>query len=170
MVVSPDVQRVDTDEGWRATLPAPRLAAEVKFLMRRLPLLLLVLILLPDFVHSQTTPQKSNGAELLRACRTALKFEDATSHLSMTDELEGGFCIGMVHGISSTLYLNRSIAAKQVTTVTGIGCVPGDVSNSEAVRVVVGYLEAHPERLHIPEAQLIIEALIQAFPCSSAAT
>jgi hypothetical protein len=33
--------------------------------------------------------------------------------------------------------------------------------------VVVKYLEAHPERLHIESAFLVIDALADAFPCSA---
>ena len=128
---------------------------------------LLCLLLSPCLATAQSG-QDPSGSQLLRACKTALKLEDDQTHLSMRDELEGGFCIGMVHGISSTLYLNRSPRTHVVSRSPNLSCVPKELSNYQAVHLVVGYLETHPERLGEAEGQLIVEALTQAFPCRTA--
>ena len=44
-------------------------------------------------------------------------------------------------------------------------CPPTGSTTGQAVRIVVSFLEAHPERLHEDFTDLAMEALRQAWPC-----
>ena len=44
-------------------------------------------------------------------------------------------------------------------------CVPGHVRLSQAASVVVKYLTAHPSLRHLLAKQLVMNALVDAFPC-----
>lgn len=46
-------------------------------------------------------------------------------------------------------------------------CHPKGVTSAQAVRVVVNYLQAHPQDLHQPFRILAMTALSQAWPCKS---
>ena len=45
-------------------------------------------------------------------------------------------------------------------------CPPSPMPPSQPHRVVVGYLERHPEKLHEDFKGLAIEAMMEAWPCS----
>jgi hypothetical protein len=50
-------------------------------------------------------------------------------------------------------------------------CLPQEgIRVSQGMRIVVHYLETHPERLHLHQRVLVIEALRDAFPCGPAAS
>jgi len=51
-----------------------------------------------------------------------------------------------------------------VATSRGI-CPPSGATVGQAVRVIVAYIDAHPERLHEQFEPLALEALQQAWPC-----
>jgi hypothetical protein len=64
------------------------------------------------------------------------------------------------------------LCAATVGTVRWFGpevgvCVPKDVTNGQSLRVVVAYLEKHPELTHKDFAGLAWIALSEAWPCSA---
>jgi hypothetical protein len=61
-----------------------------------------------------------------------------------------GYCIGLVNGVTN--------ASPQV-------CPDEAVTTGQTVRVVLKYLEDHPEELHLNNAVLAEKALAKAFPC-----
>jgi hypothetical protein len=44
-------------------------------------------------------------------------------------------------------------------------CVPDNVVPGQGVRVVVKYMEAHPEKLHLNFTELAMSALAETWPC-----
>ena len=50
------------------------------------------------------------------------------------------FCAGVVHGLSAT--------ARYVSPPEWQSCAPADSDTRQLLRVVVKYIEAHPERMH----------------------
>jgi len=46
-----------------------------------------------------------------------------------------------------------------------IGCIPQGVDVGQVTAVVVKHLREHPERLHLPFIELLLEAQRKAFPC-----
>jgi hypothetical protein len=63
-----------------------------------------------------------------------------------------GLCMGIVSGVVSTL---------QTSTI----CAPPGVTNFQAIRVIVKYIDDRPEKLHQQFFALAIEALRAAWPC-----
>ena len=53
---------------------------------------------------------------------------------------------------------------KQMVAAQNIICVPLNVTNGQATRVVVKYIDERPQRQHEAFAPLVIEALSGAFP------
>jgi hypothetical protein len=64
-----------------------------------------------------------------------------------------GMCIGYVVGVMSVL------------EYTNYFCRPVKSTHSQATLVVKKYLSEHPEKLHLDADGLVLEALIEAFPC-----
>lgn len=106
-----------------------------------------------------------DGNELLGQCKEALTLQNAggknispkTSHL-------GGICIGKMQGITHTLALLKSDLSPDTRV-----CFPenGRFTNFQAARIVVKFLEDHPDMLHMNETLLSVYAFRQAFPCRS---
>src|SRR5262245_12756343 len=64
------------------------------------------------------------------------------------------FCTAYTNGVTDDLRLFPKII-----------CVPGDVSAGQITRVVIKYLQVHPEQLHHHAANITFDALKAAFPC-----
>ena len=45
-------------------------------------------------------------------------------------------------------------------------CHPPNITNKELVNIVTKYLNAHPEKLHMDDGRLVVDAFIDAFPCN----
>jgi hypothetical protein len=64
-----------------------------------------------------------------------------------------GWCMGLVKGIRDTV------------EAANIVCVPLNVTNEQAVRIVVKYIDDRPQRQHESFSALVIAALSAAFSC-----
>jgi hypothetical protein len=93
---------------------------------------------------------ESNSANsLLPLCKG---FLDATKRVNPSD---AGYCAGLVDGLAS---LGRRVT---------VPCwnPPAKSTVGERVRVVVRYIEAHPQKAHELFVDLAIEALHEEWPC-----
>jgi hypothetical protein len=103
---------------------------------------------------------RSDGNKLLRECEDALKAVGTTT-TTAREFGQGLYCIGFVHGLVD---MNTVYDADGAATFF---CPPQEFTVGQGVRVVVKFLQDHPERLHKDEAILAVSALQQAFPCLS---
>jgi hypothetical protein len=103
-----------------------------------------MLMCLPMCAHSQERPD--SGSANLVACKKAADLA--------TDNWREGFCSGVIMATFSTLS-----AAKII-------CNPPGASFNQGFRVVIAYMDRHPEFLHKPLTGLAIDALVEAFPCA----
>jgi len=81
----------------------------------------------------------------------------------VTDEMmfDAGVCIGVIAGISRSL-----ITLAQSGTGQAFACLPGrPLTNEQAARMILSHLEAHRKQLHLPGAELALNAFREAFPC-----
>ena len=85
-----------------------------------------------------------SGALLKRVC---------SSYVERPAGTLDGMCIGYVVGVMS------------VVEYTKYFCRPIKSTHSQATLVVKKYLSEHPEKLHLDADGLVLEALIEAFPC-----
>lgn len=69
------------------------------------------------------------------------------------DEYLAGVCAGKVRGVMVWAWATKS------------ACIPDTVTGYQAAKVVVQYLDAHPEKLHLDLSLLMFSALTEAFPC-----
>ena len=76
--------------------------------------------------------------------------------------LRVGTCIGLIQGTISTINV-LNIAKKN--NEFGICFPEKGIHINQSVKIVIKYLKANPETLHIPHTVLIILAFKQAFPC-----
>ncbi len=92
----------------------------------------------------------SSGNELLPRCLQALG-----EHAGPRDTSAASECRSLVRGV---LDMTRLTPSLQV-------CGTADVTVIQAVRVVVTYLNDHPEERDEPDTTLTLRALQRAFPC-----
>ena len=93
----------------------------------------------------------SIGNWLLTSCQLSIKSLEA-EHVSDSpyEAMRDGYCTGLVQGIADT----------------SPHVCPGEhVTNGQTIRVVLKYLQDHPEVLNRKSSRLAEEALSKAFPC-----
>jgi hypothetical protein len=112
-------------------------------------------------------PTATDGTSLLRECREAMRWFDAggpdgAERLTML----GSSCLGYVRGLLTMHWAYL----KQGLLLGPLFCLPaGGIRVIQGIRVIVHYLQTHPERLHLSEDVLALEAFRDAFPCAPAA-
>jgi Rap1a immunity proteins len=83
-------------------------------------------------------------------------------------------CRGMIGAASGAGTSDMAACLAVVTTLRNVGtffagnvryCVPLEVTNEQAVRVVVTYVDRIPARMHEPFLKLALEALRTSWPC-----
>jgi hypothetical protein len=93
--------------------------------------------------------QDVSGALLKKLC---------ASYLDRPASTFDGMCIGYVVGVMS------------VVEYTNYFCRPVKSTHTQVTLVVKKYLSEHPEKLHLDADGLVLEALIEAFPCPDSPT
>ncbi len=115
----------------------------------------------------------SSGSSLLSACKKDVaRIEGAT--LSNFDKARGLMCAAYIKGFVE----GHDTMAMRLATRQGGGkatnsnletirlfCYPETVAVHQLTRVVIRYLEQHPETLHLHPVLTVTQALREAFPC-----
>lgn len=94
---------------------------------------------------SQTVNAYLNGNDLLLICTTP-------------QNITG--CVGYVVGVADAMADRHTVDGHR-------GCVPPQVASGQLVDITVNYLKQHPAQRQFLGAQLIADAIAEAFPCSS---
>lgn len=135
--------------------------------MKRIGLLTVVIgfALSTHPVNAQQSPtQEPTGAQLLDECQVAAKGgpnapEDAA-------ELAKGMrCLGYLSGVRDTYLFWKNTNNTQKAKAYVPACIPEEATNFELARVVVKYLNDHPNQLHKSYRLLVMLALEDAYPC-----
>ena len=106
----------------------------------------------------------TTGDELRENCKYAVSDSDADHAMA-----RAGFCIGFIDGFQQFEQLvDISQGANDANSSARLICTPDGVTNRQNVKVVVKYLDRHPEFLHKFAALLVLEAMQEAFPCPKA--
>ena len=108
-------------------------------------------ILLSTVMCSNVTAEMEDvsGALLKHIC---------TSYVDKPASTSDGMCIGYVVGVMSVVEYMKYF------------CRPSKSTHSQATLVVKKYLSEHPEKLHLDADGLVLDALIEAFPCTKTST
>jgi len=111
---------------------------------------ILVVIFLTGIACAQSAPKRyTDGNDLRDECGAAVAGQLGT--------YQSGHCLGFIEG-----YL-------QVAPIPNLPthCIPAGVTYEQLTKVVVKYLDQHPEKLHLAAVLLISQATHYAFPCSA---
>jgi len=127
------------------------------------------IILAPLFLAFSTTANAFSGADLLAQCKNFVQVLDgARPELQQT--LEAGLCGGYVLGVQEG-FLASSELTDIVSKEEGIESVarnywniPAETESETVVKIVVRYLELHPEMHTEPAVLSVINALRQTYP------
>ena len=93
----------------------------------------------------------TSGNWLLVSCQlSARAMDDSTVEQTKFDSYRVGICNGLVEGVGD---------------VSPRVCRDSSVTYGQQLRVVVKYLQDHPEELHLRNTALVEKALAKAFPC-----
>jgi hypothetical protein len=97
---------------------------------------------------------KPNGNTLLQQCNAAVRRMDAVKTGrdpgNASEQQDAEYCLGYINGF---------------VDADDRHCSPDGVTMQQYIRVVVKFLNDHPEKLHLGRAHLVGEALGNAFPC-----
>jgi len=100
----------------------------------------------------------SNAVAEMEDVSGALLKDICTSYVDRPASTLDGMCIGYVVGVMS------------VVEYTNYFCRPVKSTHSQVTLVVKKYLSEHPEKLHLDADGLVLEALMEAFPCAESPT
>lgn len=112
-------------------------------------------------------PVRADGNEFLSKCSRVVASLDQSVPSDTVDSVaelgyQNGYCIGFAQGFTGALYTYGVLAGDKVHLV----CLPSkSIKNGQALRVIVAYMKAHPEKLHLEEIILATFAFREAFPC-----
>lgn len=123
-------------------------------------LFLVAFLAATPFVHAAATTRDGNG--LLTRCEAAIRLAE---HPKDGDAESGAYCLGYVNGILA-MATDTTVTLVNSDHRTSLPCAPAEgLTTGQAVRVVLKYLNSHPETLHKPAKSLVVFALREAFPC-----
>src|SRR5262249_2989702 len=106
-----------------------------------------------------TVPTTARTAqELHQDCKELLREWDAPNG---RPTMNGGRCIGYISGIMDMNGYLRALKLVQKP----LFCPPQEITNSQAVRVLVKFIEDNPERMHHEGPVVAVIAFSRAFPC-----
>ena len=105
-----------------------------------------------------STVMCSNVAAEMEDVSGALLKKICTSYVDRPASTLDGMCIGYVVGVMT------------VVEYTNYFCRPIKSTHSQVTLVVKKYLSEHPEKLHLDADGLVLEALIEVFPCPKSPT
>ncbi len=115
----------------------------------------------------------SNGSSLLSACKKDVARTEGVT-LSNFDKARGLMCAAYIkgfvegHDTMAILLAKRQYGGKAANSKTKtfrLFCYPETVAVQQLTRVVIRYLEQHPETLHLHPVLTVTQALREAFPC-----
>jgi len=115
------------------------------------PLYLAAIIVAPHGARGDEHDE--SGRNFVEACRAAANnFPDHN-----TDMFKAGICVGQIAAME---FSGGELVEQKLRS-----CVPDDVTHLQMAKVVVGYLDGHPDLLDKPLTILITVALAQTWPC-----
>lgn len=107
------------------------------------------------------------GAQLLEACRdlvAGLHSDNATADgITVPSSFGSGQCMGAMQMLQTLGNIQFQGENKPALAL----CVPTEVRSSQYARIVLKYLQDHPEALHQDGNYLAYLAINSAFPCKN---
>jgi Rap1a immunity proteins len=122
------------------------------------PLVLGITMGLMMGVSALAQEDKDSANFMLRYCRAAANNEPLTRS---ADAAMAGMCVGIIDGIA--LMMSDFPPEEKGKS----SCPSSKVKLEQIVRAVITYIEARPERMHENFKALVIDAIHDAWPCTT---
>lgn len=104
-----------------------------------------------------------SSLEVQTSCRQLAKASGAAdAKLTIARNFDNGFCWGAFAALQG---LSASRWPDSDKPILGF-CAPPESTRIDFIRIFMRYTKAHPEETNTPFAQVALEALASAFPCS----
>ena len=130
---------------------------------------LLILALLLGSSVGLAEENQWDGNHLLARCRKTVQMMEKESNVpgNATDNsFEAGYCVGFVTGAIA----GYEDVYRCVNGGKPVECLHYGVTTEQRIRVVVKWMDSHPEKLHEDAYRLVFLALKEAFPCKPEVT
>ena len=114
----------------------------------------LVCLLLPAYGYPDWT-----GNKLITYCTQGVKFLN-DEDLSDVGAMQASACMGYV-----TALFQKNNFDTDVYQLRQDYCIPDHVTRAQTLRVILKYLNDHPEELHAPAYVVARNSLVVSFPC-----
>lgn len=102
-----------------------------------------------------------DGNELLVYCKQAVHALDTPHMANAPSDVRIGQCFGIMEGVKGTMAL-----MEQGPKAERVACWPdGGITNGQAARIVVKYLDNNPAKLNKDGVLLTVLAFSDAYPC-----
>ena len=126
--------------------------------MKKLTFLLVVSVL---FVASPVMGAH-DGRTLKHYCQMAiLAVKNKTTSVNLLEDFN--LCVSNINAVFSAIYeLERFVSLKHPNAFS---CVPDEIDPFEKITIIFSYLEKHPDKLKAKAVPIIMEAIVDAFPC-----
>jgi Rap1a immunity proteins len=124
-----------------------------------LRLLAAMIFLLCVNAHAQDYPPIDDGNSLLTNCSV---IEKSLDDINAEQRLALATCLSYIDGFREGFLVGATMGEVEKPLLL---CLPEHVTSGQTARVIIRFLQNHPERLHQPAATLTYEALNKAFPC-----
>ena len=107
------------------------------------------------------------GLDVLRSCKAALDDSPVSDPEEAVLRIaRSSLCSGYLGGMIDMNVVYKELVMSQLAPDSGFFCPPSEGFQTEqGIRIVVKYLESHPEELHQGKRVLVIQAFGKAFPC-----
>ena len=97
----------------------------------------------------------ADGNELLKWCKNA-----SSDNTEVMESFTAGFCLGTMQTVGElSPFINEGLDPAHKM------CPPSAITNGQAAKITVKYLQQNPEKLHLNGTALTIMALQNAYPC-----
>jgi hypothetical protein len=129
---------------------------------------LVLALLIP--LAAQTVPQRSDeivgtGEDFLSYCKSR-SFDPNPSDVKLSEAVAGMRCVTYLAGVVKGM-LSIQTTTEYFRGTSNVICFPPEgISSEQTRRIVVKWLEDHPERLHMQAGALVFFALLDTFPCA----
>ena len=111
------------------------------------------------------TPNVDDGNALLRECGAALRAADGGPVIE-SDPVARGIQMGQCLGLVSAVWHTHKMMVETFDSRTAF-CPSASISAGQMARVVHAFLTLHPDDLGRWDAELILQAFADAYPCNS---
>jgi hypothetical protein len=142
---------------------------EAKAVIGRVAAISIIFVLILGFGASGSRAQdteKDNGNKLLDSCGEVVKALDNPNHNA--DAYKFSWCIGYMRGCNAAMIMQRTASSTTYSEYKTTGflgvLLPDGVTNGQMARVIVKWLQDHPQQLHEDADMLTLLILREAFP------